>query len=150
MKKFFFSLDTVLSYKEQILENLKGEHARALLKVRECEEEIDRLFKERFSCGKRLDQIRQEGTMIRDISTYENYMEALRIRIENKTKELVVLQNQEEEKKQQVIEAKKETSSIDKLKERKIEEYNKQLQKQEELFIEEFVSTKNAMAKLNG
>lgn len=150
MKKFFFSLDTVLSYKEQILENLKGEHARALLKVRECEEEIDRLLGERFSCGKRLDQIRREGTMVRDISTYENYMEALRIRIENKRKELVALKNQEEEKKQQVIEAKKETSSIDKLKERKVEEYNKQIQKQEELFIEEFVSTKNVMAKLNG
>ncbi len=150
MKKFFFSLDTVLSYKEQILENLKGEHARALLKVRECEEEIDRLLEERFSCGKRLDQIRREGTRVRDISTYENYMEALRIRIENKRQELVFLKEKEEEKKQQVIEAKKETSSIDKLREHKVEEYNKQIQKQEELFIEEFVSTKNAMAKLNG
>lgn len=150
MKKFFFSLDTVLNYKEQILENLKGEHARALLKVRECEEEIDRLFEDRFSCGKRLDQIRQEGTRVRDISTYENYMEALRIRIENKKKELIFLKEKEEEKKQQVIEAKQETSSIDKLREHKVEEYNKQMQKQEELFIEEFVSTKNAMGKLNG
>jgi len=36
MKKFFFSLDTVLRYKEQILDNLKGEHARILQKIRMC------------------------------------------------------------------------------------------------------------------
>lgn len=150
MKAFFFSLDTVLSYKEQILENLKGEHARALMKVRECEQEIERLSRERAECGKKLEESRLEGITIKEIGTYENYMEALRIRIEDKKQELVVLKQQEEEKKNQVIEAKKETSSIDKLKEHKVEEYNKQVQKEEELFIEEFVSTTNAMAKLNG
>lgn len=150
MKAFFFSLDTVLSYKEQILENLKGEHARALMKVRECEQEIERLARERAECGKKLEESRLEGITIKEIGTYANYMEALRIRIEDKKQELVVLKQQEEEKKNQVIEAKKETSSIDKLKEHKVEEYNKQVQKEEELFIEEFVSTKNAMEKLNG
>ena len=37
MKKFFFPLDTVLSYKEQVLDGLKAEHARILAKVRECD-----------------------------------------------------------------------------------------------------------------
>ena len=32
MKKFFFSLDTVLNYKEQALDGLKAEHARILAK----------------------------------------------------------------------------------------------------------------------
>ena len=31
MKKFFFALDTVLRYKEQVLDSLKAEHARILL-----------------------------------------------------------------------------------------------------------------------
>ena len=48
------------------------------------------------------------------------------------------------------MEAKKETSSIDKLKERKRFEYEKEVQKQEELSIEEFVTTRDAMARLNG
>ena len=50
----------------------------------------------------------------------------------------------------EVVEAKKETSSIDKLKERKQMEYDKEVQKQEEHFIEEFVTTRDAMARLNG
>ena len=37
MKKFKFSLDTVLSYKQQVLEALQGEHALALAAVREQE-----------------------------------------------------------------------------------------------------------------
>ena len=33
MKKFKFALDTVLSYKKQVLDALRGEHAEALAKV---------------------------------------------------------------------------------------------------------------------
>ena len=50
-------------------------------------------------------------------------------------------------KRQEVVEAKKETSSIDKLKERRKEEYKKEALKEEEHFIEEFVTTQRAMAK---
>lgn len=150
MKKFFFSLDTVLEYKERVLENLKGEHARILIKVRECEEEIEALEKEHYNRSKELEGNRYRGIAINEIRTYEYYMEALRLKIKKKQDELVRLREEEEKKKDEVIEAKKETSSIEKLKERKQEEYNKQVQKEEEQFIEEFVSTRDAIAKLNG
>ena len=61
-----------------------------------------------------------------------------------------VWRKREEKKRSEVVEAKQETSSIDKLKEKKLKEYEKAVQKQEELFIEEFVSTKNAMERLIG
>ena len=38
MKKFRFSLETVLHYREQMLDAIKAEHAAALLKVREQED----------------------------------------------------------------------------------------------------------------
>ena len=47
----------------------------------------------------------------------------------------------EEKKREAVVEAKKETSSIEKLKEKKLDAYQKAVAKSEELFIEEFVST---------
>lgn len=150
MKKFFFSLDTVLSYKEQILENLRSEHARILGKIRACEKDIDELETERTVCARELAESRLRGITISKIRTYENYLEALRLRIKRKREVLAELHRQEERKREEVVEAKKETSSIEKLKERKLEEYNKQVMKEEEQFIEEFVSTKNAMAKLNG
>lgn len=150
MKKFFFSLDTVLRYKEQILDNLKGEHARILQKIRICEREIESLEQERIDCAREFGRKRERGMAINDIRTYENYLEALRIKIIQKKQLLEELMAEEEKRREQVVEAKKETSSIEKLKERKITEYNKQAQKEEERFIEEFVATKNALAKISG
>ena len=51
------------------------------------------------------------------------------------------------EKREKMIEAKKEKLSIEKLKEIKMSQYNKAMQKENEAFIEEFVS--NAKIKLN-
>lgn len=150
MKKFFFSLGTVLTYKEQILENLKGEHAGVIAKLRECEREIEALEKQHRECTIQFNERKMQGMKISDIHTYEHYLEALGLKIRDKQEELEVWKRREEEKREQVVEAKKETSSIEKLKEKKQKEYNKAVQKEEENFIEEFVSTKNAMAKLNG
>lgn len=150
MKKFFFSLDTVLTYKEQVLENLKGEHARIIAKLRACEMEIEALEQQHKDCVVEFNQNKFSGMRISDIHTYEHYLEALGLKIRDKQEELEVWKKKEEQKREEVVEAKKETSSIEKLKEKKQKEYNKAVQKEEENFIEEFVSTKNAMAKLNG
>lgn len=150
MKKFFFSLDTVLNYKQQVLDSLKAEHARILMKVRECEDAIERLEAEHRQCVLEFRECRMNGMKISDIHTYENYLDALGIKIRRKYEELAKLKEKEEAKRSEVVEAKKETSSIDKLKEKKFKEYEKAVQKEEEQFIEEFVATKRAMARITG
>lgn len=150
MKKFYFALDTVLRYKEQVLDGLKAEHARILAKVRECERAIEELERRHQDCTEELRQNRMDGITIREIHTYENYLESLGLQIRQKREYLEQLRRREEAKRNEVVEAKKETSSIDKLKEKKLDAYNKEVQKEEEQFIEEFVVTKRAMARLNG
>ncbi len=150
MKKFFFSLDTVLSYKQQVLDSLKAEHARILMKVRECEDAIEKLEAEHRRCVLEFRECRMKGMKISDIHTYENYLDALGVKIRKKYEELAKLREKEEAKRSEVVEAKKETSSIDKLKEKKFKEYEKAVQKEEEQFIEEFVATKRAMARIMG
>ena len=56
------------------------------------------------------------------------------------------LRRREEEKRTQVVEARKETATIEKLKEHKLEDYRKAELKDEEKRIEEFVSAARAMA----
>ena len=65
--------------------------------------------------------------------------------IEEARERLRELQKQAEKKREQVVEAKKETSSIEKLREKKLENYNKTVQKGEEALIDEFVTTKRIM-----
>ena len=56
------------------------------------------------------------------------------------------LEAEAEKRREAMVEAKKETSSIEKLKEKKLEAYHKEEAKSEELFIEEFVSSTRAHA----
>ena len=150
MKKFYFALDTVLRYKEQVLDGLKAEHARILAKVRDCERAIEELVRRHQSCTEELRQNKMDGITVREIHTYENYLESLGLQIRQKKEYLEQLRKKEEAKRNEVVEAKKETSSIDKLKEKKLEAYNKEVQKEDEHFIEEYVATKRAMARLSG
>ena len=150
MKKFFFPLDTVLSYKEQVLDGLKAEHAKILAKVRECERAIEELEQLHYECTDEFRKNKMNGIKISEIYTYENYLESLGLKIRQKQEQLKRLMIKEEAKRNEVVEAKTETSSIDKLKEKKRQEYDKVVQKEEEQFIEEFVATQSAMAKLIG
>ena len=58
---------------------------------------------------------------------------------ENKMSDQTVAVDSKPIKKEEVIEAKTDTSKFEKLKEKKVEEYNKAAAKEEESFIEEFV-----------
>ena len=58
------------------------------------------------------------------------------------------LRRQEEAKRLEGVAAKQDTSYIEKLKEKKLDSYNKAVQKSEEAMIDEFVSTTRAMAAL--
>ena len=80
---------------------------------------------------------------------YDNFLRSIWRRIVKKQEELIGLKMEEEKKRAKVVEAKKESSSLDKLKEKQFEEYNKQVQKENEQMIEEFVSTQSAFARLN-
>ena len=63
-------------------------------------------------------------------------------------RELEALERQEAPTRRQEVEARKETATIEKLKEHKLEDYRKAEQKDEEQRIEEFVSTTRAMAAM--
>ena len=113
MKKFRFSLETVLDYKNQALDALRAEH------------------------GAILAQVRAQERVIADLGA--EHREA------DQSPEL---RHTEERKRDQVVEARKETATIEKLKEHKLEDYRKAEQKDEEQRIEEFVSTTRAMAAM--
>lgn len=150
MKKFFFSLNTVLSYKEQVLESLRQEHAQSLLKVRACEEEIERLEQQHRECVEEFEAGKRAGLPIVKMKIYENHLEGLGVRILLKQEQLEKLKEEELIKRNKMIEAKKESTSIQKLKDKKRQEYQKEEQKAQEILVEEFVSAKNAMTKLKG
>ncbi|MEY8356430.1 flagellar export protein FliJ [Lachnospiraceae bacterium 54-53] len=140
MKKFNFPLDTVLNYKDQILDNLKNEHALILAKVAQQEKMINSLIEQRRTACVRFQEETQNGIGINVMREYESYITYMQQRILAEQGILQKLKKKEEQKRAEVVEARKEKVSIEKLKEKKQALYNKEVLRSEELFIEEFVS----------
>ena len=146
MKKFRFSLETVLDYKQEVLSALQTEHAAILARVHAQEDLLEELENYYSEVDAEFTERKLEGITILDAMQYEQYLRATERQIEEAVEILERLRAEAEAKRLEVVEAKKDTSSIEKLREKKLDSYNKAVQKSEELIIEEFVTTTRVMA----
>ncbi len=140
MKRFQYGLETVLDYKTQVLDNLRTEHAAALHQVRKKEDEIHRLRSELSGYEGQFDKKKHAGGVIEEYRLFSMCIAQMEKTIDYEKEHLFVLRKKEEEKRARVVEAKIDTSKFEKLKERKWAAYQKAEMKEEENFIEEFVS----------
>ncbi len=139
MKRFHYSLETVLDYKTQVLDNLKKEHAVTVKNVNDKKEEIRQLNGELREYEGSFDERKSQGASIEDYLLFDLCIDRMKDQIRQENERLVVLKKREEKKKSEVIDAKVDTSKFEKLKERRLQEYRAAEQKAEEAFIEEFV-----------
>lgn len=146
MKKFKFSLEMVLNYKQQVLEALQGEHAAALSRLREQEQLLERMWQEYREYNEEYCEKKAAGMTISEALSYQSGLRVVESRIQKETEQLERFRKDEERKRERVVEARKETASIEKLREKKLGAYQKAVAKSEELFIEEFVSSRNHFA----
>ena len=146
MKKFRFSLETVLDYKQEVLSALQTEHAAILARVHAQEDLLEELENYYSELDAEFTERKLEGITILDAMQYEQYLRATERQIEEAVEILERLRAEAEAKRLEVVEAKKDTASSEKLREKKLDSYNKAVQKSEELIIEEFVTTTRVMA----
>jgi len=140
MKKFSFSLDKVLDYKVQVEDHLRNEHAGAVRAVIRKEEQIENMEEIHSGYVRDLEEVKMHGCRVQELLVYQKYLDTSNRRIQEEKEMLDVLKVAEEKKRNEVIEAKKERTSIDMLKDKKRKEYDFMVAKDEEKFIEEFVS----------
>ncbi len=146
MKKFQFSLETVLSYKKQVLDAQQAEHAMILSAVRAQEQRLQSL-QDAYAVYAEQYRVRcAEGMEIKDVLVYQAGLRAREREIQQEAEELERLRRQEEDKRKEVVAAKQEASSIEKLREKQLNVYHAAAAKSEEQFIEEFVSMKRCVA----
>lgn len=144
MKKFKFALDTVLSYKQQVLDALEAEHAAAMAKVHEQEKVLDAVWQEYRDCNAEYREKKSQGLSITEAMIYESSLRSGELHIQRETKKLEKLQEEAEKKREEMVEAKIDTSSLEKLKDKKLEQYRKDEQKDQELLVDEFISSTRA------
>ena len=139
MKQFQYRLETVLDHKTQVLDNLITEHAVILQNVNRKREEIRGLNRELAGFQQEFDRTKEEGATIENYRLFDMCIGRMEQIIDEEKERLKVLRRQEEDKKKQVITAKVDTSKFEKLKDKKLKEYQKAVAKADETFIEEFI-----------
>lgn len=147
MKKFNFSLQKLLNYKEQLLENEKNilGDMRALLT--KMEEECELLKAERILRVAEYNRQAADGILPSEIQRHKVYLKALDESIEQKLLQIEMQKHAVDKQMDVVRAAKVEISTMEKLKEKKLEEYNYISSKADESFIEEFISNQRAAVK---
>lgn len=145
MKKFSFSLQKLLDYKEQLFDAERRALADMRAALARMEQEREDMSAERATRTADFCQKAARGIPAVEVETHKNYLTMLDFSIRQKNQQ-IELQNQAIDKQaDKVREAKLEISTIEKLRERKLEEYNYAASKEEELFIEEFVTNTKAV-----
>ncbi|WP_294551560.1 flagellar export protein FliJ [uncultured Pseudoflavonifractor sp.] len=140
MKKFQFSLDNVLSYRQQVLEGQQNEYVKALRRVQEQQARVDDV---RLRYQQLNQQFREEaasGITAADAMGFENGLRVLEMEITRESQTLQKLQRAAEEQRAKVLQAHMDAAVLERLKEKKRTAYQKEEQKRDEQFIDELVS----------
>lgn len=140
MKKFKFSLQKVLDYKNQICDVLKSELAVLTHDLSELEQEKQRLIALFEEKDKDLQARMISGMSSTDISTFKVYMNNITTQIMQKQKNIENQQSLIAKKQSEIIAANVEIASMDKLKERQKADYAALEAKAFEVELTEFIT----------
>lgn len=140
LKNFNFPLEKVLNYKNQILDSLQSELQMIQNELNESEKKLSELHSLYKATNLKLREACLNHITANEISSYKLYL--------NETDKLIKINEeisarikQKLTKKQiEIVNAKIEVSTFEKLKEKQFTLYSEALKKENELFIEEFVS----------
>lgn len=144
MKKFIFSLEKVLDFKQQTLDVKKNELSMLQMKLKEIEKEIEDLNEKFTETNRRMVEEMQKGLPASEIAIYKLYFDTLNQKVRKLLDDKGMLLDVIASKKADIVQINSEISGLEKLKDKQLEAYLKTVQKHEELAMEEFVSQSRA------
>ena len=142
MKKFQYNLQSVLEYKQRILDDLKEQYAVRMKFVEEKKLEIQNLRAKADALTVEFDEVKKTGAAIEKFLMYSSMIDNLDKQVEIEKEALKILQANADKKKDEVVAANIDVNKFVKLKEKKQMIYKAQEQKDQEAFIDEFVSNR--------
>lgn len=146
MKKFSFSLQRLLNYTEQLLDVERATLADMNAVLRGFINELEDMRRERVRISLEYAEKNAAGTTPNDMQMYRNYLRNLDEEIFNKEIQIEMQRRVVSKQEDKVREVNMEIKTMGSLREKKLEEYNYMDAKEQELFIEEFVSNAKATA----
>ena len=146
MKRFQFQLEPVLNYKQQTLDSLLIELGTLQAQVRAQETIRDEADARLAEYEAEYAEKREQGLTILEAMECQSCQQVLDRRARQEKEKLLRLQKKAENKRQEVVEARKETHSLEKLRELRLSEYDSAVAKAEEKTLDDLTAARRARA----
>ncbi len=144
MKRFRFQLEPVLDYKQQVLDAKMVELGAVQAQVREQEARRDEAYERVAAHNAEYIQRSQEGIAVVEAMGYQTSLDVLKRRAKREDERLAALRKREEAKRNEVIATRKDTHSLEKLKELRRSEYDQAVAKAEEKSLDDLTAARRA------
>ncbi|MEQ2129557.1 flagellar export protein FliJ [Caldanaerobacter subterraneus KAk] len=144
MKKFEFTLQSVLNLKEQSEKIEKENLAKIMKEIEREREKLENLKKHLQEVTKRAKEEVEEGTLMYKLAETETYIMKIREMIEKQANYILKLEKEAEKIREGLLKVSKEKKALENLKERQFSEYLYLLNLEQTRMIDEHVSYKVA------
>ncbi len=140
MKRFEFSLNKLKDFKEQVLEKEKNDLAHLRRQQQQYLDDKNALEEKLRRSNREFCEKSAKGMTVMQVTTFKGYHHSLTEQIKELEASIEKMEVKVQKQLGVVIEATKEVSSLDKLEEKQLEDYNFKVAKAEEQFIAEYVT----------
>ncbi|OQY11798.1 MAG: flagellar export protein FliJ [Desulfobacteraceae bacterium 4572_19] len=144
MKKFHFSLESLLTYRIFLERKAKEDVVSALGDIRKCEQTIVDFMQEHKKTFGLLDKETDAGIGVEKFRLYNEYLEDLEREVKEAEKQLVQLKNKLLEKQEILKQRAMQKKILEKVKDLKKEEYDKEVLDMLQKEADDMISLKKA------
>lgn len=144
MKRFLFSLETLLRHRRNLEEKERAQLSRLFAKFKSEVAHLQSLQAKHHETLTELAQKRVDGSEHDEALLFYPYLDRLRHEMRRSEKRIAQLEQELEAQKTAVIEAKKKKRVLETLRTKKLKQFNAALDKEEQKAIDEIVVTRFA------
>ncbi len=142
MKRFQFRLQALLNYKKHLEEMARQEMAKAVARVNICEERIQALVKERRDAADSLEKRVEKGMESGEFKRYHGFIAAMDQMLVAQKKTKQRLEKELSEKRSMLAKRTIDKRAMERLREKRAEEYTKEMLQEEQKALDEVASLK--------
>lgn len=140
MGKFVFKLQAVLNLKKQIESNLKNELGKAVQELERQKKKLKDIELKRAAYYQEINAKSSSGVSVGKLKEFSSYISLLNEKIEYQKNNVKCAQKSVDKYREQLIVAVQERKMMEKLREKKFEEFMKEQQRDEQKIIDEIAS----------
>ncbi|TYQ13160.1 UNVERIFIED_CONTAM: flagellar FliJ protein [Acetivibrio alkalicellulosi] len=142
MGNFIFRLQSLLNVKKQIEESLKNELGKAVLEYENQKNTLNQIENEKEELIGHINDETKKGILISVLRDYRKHIEYMNDRVKAQKEKVMMAGNNVDKYREELIKAAKEKQILEKLREKKYTEYQKEQLKKEQNFNDEIAAYK--------